>query len=201
MDAALRGFVPFPPERATTYRESGYWTSRPLDSVLRQAAADWPERVGVVDANDSHTFAELDELADRAAAGFAALSIAPGDRVLLQLPNCCRFAIAFFGLLRAGAIPVMCLPGHRLAELTHFAAVSGAVGLVIADTAGGFDYRTMAEKLVAAHPRCATLSSTEIPAHSGRGRTCPTGPPPTLKSTRLPRRCCWYPAAPPACRN
>ncbi|BBX97165.1 2,3-dihydroxybenzoate-AMP ligase [Mycobacterium lacus] len=73
--------------------------------------------------------------------------------MLLQLPNSCRFAVALFGLLRAGAIPVMCLPGHRLAELSHFARISGAVGLIIADTASGFDYRSMAEQLVAAHPR------------------------------------------------
>ena len=63
-----------------------------------------------------------------AAAGLAELGIASGDRVLLQLPNGCEFAVALFALLRAGAIPVMCLPGHRAAELGHFAAVSGANG-------------------------------------------------------------------------
>ena len=60
--------------------------------------------------------------------------------------------MALFGLLRAGAIPVMCLPGHRLAELSHFADVSRAVALIITDTAGGFDYRAMADELVRTHP-------------------------------------------------
>ncbi|CAM2929435.1 2,3-dihydroxybenzoate-AMP ligase [Mycobacterium intermedium] len=147
------GFVPFPPQRAAEYRAAGLWAGRTVDSLLRQTAATWPDRTAVVDPLGSHTYSQLDELADRAAAGFARLGIAPGERVLLQLPNSCRFAIALFGLLRAGAIPVMCLPGHRLAELTHFAKVSDAVGLVIADKAGGFDYRSMAERLVAANPR------------------------------------------------
>jgi mycobactin salicyl-AMP ligase len=40
------------------------------------------------------SYAELDERADRAAAGLAALGIAPGDRVLLQLPNSGEFAVA-----------------------------------------------------------------------------------------------------------
>lgn len=151
--ALLDGFIPFPPQRAATYQAAGYWTGRPVDSVLRRAATAWPDRVGVVDTVSSHTYSELDELVDRAAAGFASLGIAPGDRVLLQLPNSCRFAVALFGLLRAGAVPVMCLPGHRLAELSHFAEVSDAVGLVIAETANGFDYRSMAEHLVAKHPR------------------------------------------------
>ncbi|BEH77867.1 2,3-dihydroxybenzoate-AMP ligase [Mycobacterium pseudoshottsii] len=149
----VAGFIPYPPERVASYRAAGYWTGRSIGSLLRQAAARWPDRVGVVDAGASHTFCELDKLADRAAAGFVSLGIAPGDRVLLQLPNSCRFAVALFGLLRAGAIPVMCLTGHRLAELRHFAEVSGAVGLIVAQHAGGFDYRSMAERLVAAHPQ------------------------------------------------
>ncbi len=98
------------------------------------------------------SYAELDERADRAATGLRRLGIAPGDRVLLQLPNGCQFAVALFGLLRAGAIPVMCLPGHRAAELAHFAEVSRATGLVIPDAANGFDYRAMARDLVSDHP-------------------------------------------------
>lgn len=147
------GFVPFPPDRAAAYRAAGFWTRRTVDSILDHAAASWPHRVAVVDGHRSHTYAELDQLADRAAAGFAALGIAPTDRVLLQLPNSVRFAVTLFGLLRAGAIPVLCLPGHRLAEVGHFADVSEATGLVIAETAEGFDYKPMAEQLVARQPR------------------------------------------------
>ncbi|OBJ48101.1 (2,3-dihydroxybenzoyl)adenylate synthase [Mycobacterium sp. 1423905.2] len=151
--SSLSGFVPFPPDRAAAYVRAGYWTGRTVDSVLRDAAVGWPERVAVIDAHGSHTFAELDNLADRAAGSFAALGITSGDRVLLQLPNSCRFAVALFGLLRAGAIPVMCLAGHRFAELSHFAEVSDAVALVVPQSAGGFDYRPLAERLTAAHPR------------------------------------------------
>ncbi|MDP7707256.1 (2,3-dihydroxybenzoyl)adenylate synthase [Mycobacterium sp. TY815] len=146
------GFVPFPPDRSAAYRAAGYWSGRSLGALLREAAARWPDRPAVVDATGSHTYAELDALADEAAAGFAALPLGPGDRVLVQLPNSRRFAVALFGLLRAGAIPVMCLPGHRLAELTHFARISGAVGAVITDITAGFDYRQLAEQLIAACP-------------------------------------------------
>jgi mycobactin salicyl-AMP ligase len=149
---APTGFVPFPDERAAAYRAAGYWTGQPVDSVLRRAAGNWPENVAVTDSRDTYTFAQLDRLADRAAAGFAALGITPGERVLLQLPNSTRFAVTLFGLLRAGVIPVMCLPGHRLAEMTHFAAVSEAVAIVIADSAGGFDYRPMAAQVAGEHP-------------------------------------------------
>ena len=146
------GFVAFPPDRAAEYRRAGYWVGRPLDSILRHGATSWPGVVAVVDAERSYTFAELDAVADRIAAGLYDLGLRPGDRVLLQLPNSTQFAVALFGLLRAGVVPVMCLPGHRAAELGHFATVSGAVGLVIPDVAAGFDYRELAAKLQQANP-------------------------------------------------
>lgn len=151
---ALDGFVPFPADRAASYRAAGYWTGRTLDTILGEAARRWPDRIAVLDAvgGTGFSYADLDDQARRAAAGLRVLGVAPGERVLLQLPNRCQFAVALFGLLRAGAIPVLCLPGHRGAELGHFAAVSGATGLLITDTASGFDYRTMARALVDEHP-------------------------------------------------
>jgi mycobactin salicyl-AMP ligase len=150
----MEGFVPFPADRAASYRAAGYWTGRTLDSVVTDAARRWPDRIGVLDAipGDVFSYAELDERANRVAAGLRGLGIAPGDRVLLQLPNGCQFAVALFGLLLARAIPVMCLPGHRAAELGHFAAVSQATGLLIADAANGFGYRAMVRELVKDHP-------------------------------------------------
>ena len=96
--------------------------------------------------------------------GCAVWESRPGDRVLLQLPNGCQFAVALFGLLRARAMPVMCLPGHRAAELGHFAAVGQATGLLIADAANGFDYRAMARELVADH---ATLKHVIVDGDPG----------------------------------
>lgn len=147
------GFVPFPEERAEEYRRAGYWAGRPLDSLLTEAAQRRPDHPAVVDVVERLTFAELSAQADTVAAGLTELGIRPGERVLLQLPNSVRFAVTFFGLLRAGAVPVMCLPGHRTAELGHFADVSDAVALVVADEIGGFDYREMATQLMADRPR------------------------------------------------
>jgi mycobactin salicyl-AMP ligase len=153
--AGLDGFVGFPAERAARYHSAGYWTGRSLDSILADAARRWPDRTAVLDAGaprEQLSFAELDERADRAAAGLSALGITPGDRVLVALPNSYQFAVVLFALLRAATIPVMCLPGHRAAELGHFITVSGASGLVIADSANGFDYRAMARELIDDHP-------------------------------------------------
>ncbi len=152
--SVMEGFEPFPPDRAAAYRAAGYWSGRTVDSLLSDSAERWPSRTAVIDAEGPTrlTFAQLDERANRAAAGVAELGISVGDRVLLQLPNRCEFAVALFALLRAGAIPVMCLTGHRAAELGHFAAVSEATAMIIPDIASGFDYRLMAEELLREHP-------------------------------------------------
>ncbi|WIM89396.1 AMP-binding protein [Candidatus Mycobacterium wuenschmannii] len=152
--SVMEGFVPFPQDRAESYRAAGYWAGRPLDSILTDAAHRWPNRTAVIDADGARrlTFAELNERADRAAAGLTELGIRAGDRALLQLPNSSEFAVALFALLRAGVIPVMCLTGHRAVELGHFAAVSEATALLIPDTASGFDYRPMARELARDNP-------------------------------------------------
>ncbi|MEB3061609.1 (2,3-dihydroxybenzoyl)adenylate synthase [[Mycobacterium] zoologicum] len=140
----MQGFVPFPAERAAAYRAAGYWRDRPLESLLTDAARRWPDRPAVIDDTATLSFAELDRAVDRAAAG---LRVGAGDRVLLQLPNSCAFAVTLFALLRAGAVPVLCLPGHRAAEIGHLAAVSDAVGIVIPDATAGFDYPAMVDEL------------------------------------------------------
>ncbi|MGX1809859.1 (2,3-dihydroxybenzoyl)adenylate synthase [Nocardia sp. NPDC055321] len=148
------GFVPFPPEFAERYRREGYWAGAPLGELLRAAAAKWPEHTALVPGADGAgaTYAELDAAADRAAHGFLALGIAPGDRVVVQLPNTPEFITVLFGLLRAGIIPVLTLPAHRRAEIEHLTNLSGAVAYVIADRAGDFDYRVLAAEVRAAAP-------------------------------------------------
>lgn len=173
---APEGFVPFPAERAAAYRAAGYWTATTLGAMLATSARRWPDRIAVADGTARLSYAELDAAADAAAAGLTGLGIDPGDRVLLQLPNGCRFVVALFGLLRAGAIPVMCLPGHRAAELSHLAAVSDATALVIADTAGGFDYRPMAAQLVGAHPRLRQVIVDGDPGPFVSWPAAPAGP-------------------------
>lgn len=161
---SAEGFVPFPPARAEAYRQAGYWTGSTVESLLRVSAARRADHPAVIDEHATLSYRELDAAADNAAHAFIRLGITPGDRVLLQLPNRASFAVALFGLMRAGAIPVMCLPGHRAAELSHFIEVADAVALVIADSAGGFDYRALAVELSQKHP---SLRSVVVDGDAG----------------------------------
>ncbi|WP_225727815.1 MULTISPECIES: (2,3-dihydroxybenzoyl)adenylate synthase [unclassified Nocardia] len=138
------GYVPFPESAAAAYRAAGHWSGRTLGELLRAAAGRHPDRPALLDERGAHSYADVDAAADRMANGLLALGIAPGDRVVVQLPNVPEFLTVLFGMLRAGIIPVLALPAHRRAEIAHLAELSGAVGYVIPDRVGDFDYRELA---------------------------------------------------------
>ena len=123
--------------------------------------------------------------------------------MLLQLPNTREFAVAAFALLRAGVVPVLCLPGHRTAELGHFAEVSGAVGWSIPDVVGGFDYRDMAAQLVEAHPDLRHVYVHGDPgafeSWSALADFEDPGPPVVHRRHHASPRSCWSQVAPRGC--
>lgn len=143
------GFVPHPDELIDRYRAAGIFDDRPLWSPLVDAAAATPDAPAVSDAETGRTltYAELLGAADGRAAGFAAAGLLPGNRAVLQLHNSAEFAVTFFGLVRAGIVPVMTLPAHRITEIAHLAAGSGARAYIGDDVRGDFDFRDLAADL------------------------------------------------------
>ena len=77
-----------------------------LSSVLEHTARLTPDRVAVSFASQNLTYAQLDATADRVAAGLHELGIRAGDHVALSCPNLPWFPIAYFGILKAGAVVV-----------------------------------------------------------------------------------------------
>ncbi|GAY08789.1 (2,3-dihydroxybenzoyl)adenylate synthase [Pseudonocardia sp. N23] len=142
------GFTPWPSELAARYREAGYWRGETLGELLRTWAASHRDALAVVDGELRLSYAELDKRVDERAAGLVALGIGAGDRLVLQLPNTAELVVLTFALARIGAVPVMALPAHRRTEIEHLAALSEAVGYVVADSFQGFDHRTLAAEIV-----------------------------------------------------
>ena len=63
-----------------------------------------PDRGAV--SGDPLSYAQLDALSDRLAAGLESAGVRPGDMVGLQLPNIPQFLIAYFGILKCGGVAV-----------------------------------------------------------------------------------------------
>ncbi len=65
------------------------------------------------------TYAELGNQIERAAEGLRRLGVQAGDRVALILPNCPQHVVAFYAILRLGAIVVEHNPLYTERELRH----------------------------------------------------------------------------------
>jgi len=81
-------------------------TALNLASVLEHQAHVNPDRVAITYKDTHLTFGQVDAQASQIAAGLAALGIAPGDHVALSCPNVPWFPIAYYGILKAGAVVV-----------------------------------------------------------------------------------------------
>ena len=108
-----------------------------LAALVRAAARRSPEAPAVVAGEERLTWAELDATVDRAAAGYAELGLAAGDRVAVQLPNGVDWLRAAVGALRAGLVVVPVNTAYTDPELEYVLTDSGA-GLLVA-AAGGDD--------------------------------------------------------------
>ena len=77
-----------------------------LASVLEHPARLTPDRVAISFQSQDLTYAQLNATATRVAAGLHAMGIRAGDHVALSCPNLPWFPIAYFGILKAGAVVV-----------------------------------------------------------------------------------------------
>ncbi len=142
----------WPDDMAARYRAKGYWRGETFSQLLRSRAEAQGDAVAVVGMDQRWTYGDLLQKAETAAAGFLALGLKPGDRVVVQLPNLPEFLSVVFGLFRAKLIPVYALPAHRSTEIVHFVTRAEASAYVVADRHEGFDYRALARAVQAEVP-------------------------------------------------
>ncbi|GAB6259448.1 (2,3-dihydroxybenzoyl)adenylate synthase [Peribacillus sp. N1] len=140
----LKGCTSWPKEFADLYRKEGCWKGETFGEMLRDRAKELGERIAITSGERNMSYAELDNSADRLAAGFHKLGIKKSDRVVVQLPNVIEFFEVCFALFRLGALPVFALPTHRSSEINYFCEFAEAVAYIIPDMHAGFDYRDLA---------------------------------------------------------
>src|SRR5262249_33096538 len=106
---------------------------QPAYRALDMGAMNYPDRPATIFFGREMTFRELQDRAYRLATALAELGIAKGDRVGIMLPNCPQFPIAFWGILRAGAVVVCFNPTYTAREFERQAKDSGIRALIVLD--------------------------------------------------------------------
>jgi long-chain acyl-CoA synthetase len=93
---------------------------------LMSAAERFPERPALLLADTRITYAELEAATARVAGTLIERGLEPGDRVGVMLPNVPEFAIAYYGVLRAGGVVVPMNVLLKRREIEFYLGDSGA---------------------------------------------------------------------------
>ena len=101
-----------------------------LAVILSETASASPGKPVAVYAGGQMSYGELDAMSDRFAAGLELTGLHPGDVVGLQLPNIAQFLIAYFGILKAGAVVMPLNVLLKAPEIAYQLRDSGARVLV-----------------------------------------------------------------------
>ena len=111
-----------------------------VQQLLLDSTAKYPDRIAVrmvlrylplgLRVQAVLSYRELNRLSDRFAAALAGLGVGKGDRVAIMLPNIPQQVIAYFGVLKAGAIVVNTNPTYPAYELEPLLRSTGAETIV-----------------------------------------------------------------------
>ena len=104
-----------------------------LASLLDRAARTHGNRLAIRFQNFQMTYSRLHEAAERFAEALRLRGVKPGQRVAVMLPNIPQTVIAFWGIMKAGAVAVMTNPLYMEKELLHHFNDAGAEVLVTLD--------------------------------------------------------------------
>jgi long-chain acyl-CoA synthetase len=103
----------------------------PLDEVLRAGLEASPDAVALASSERAITWRGLDEARLRLAAGYAALGLAPGDRLASLMPNRIDLVIHYLACFAAGLVATPLNYRYTTREIDHALEVSGASALVV----------------------------------------------------------------------
>ena len=107
-----------------------------LVDLFETSTADFADRPAMLCFDSALTYAGLGKAARALAAWLQAEGLAKGDRVAIMLPNVPAYAVAIFGILKAGGTVVNVNPLYTPREFAGQIADSGARFLIVMENFG-----------------------------------------------------------------
>ncbi|OPY86837.1 MAG: Long-chain-fatty-acid--CoA ligase [Smithella sp. PtaU1.Bin162] len=107
-----------------------------MPDILDRVSAKFPEKTALIFQGYEVTYAQFKDMVDRFATCLAAFGVKKGDAVAILLPNMIPCVVAYFAVLKIGAITVMNNPLYSDRELEYQFNDAGAKVLVTLDLLG-----------------------------------------------------------------
>ncbi|MEX2557070.1 MAG: long-chain fatty acid--CoA ligase [Actinomycetota bacterium] len=104
-----------------------------IANLVRETANRLGSKPALIFHDQAIRYAELDREIERAAGGFAALGIRPGDRVGVLVHNVPQFIYAYQGLARAGAVTIPLNTMYTADEVSFILADADARAVVVSE--------------------------------------------------------------------
>ncbi|MBC8029538.1 MAG: AMP-binding protein [Pyrinomonadaceae bacterium] len=117
------------PKRIYTYRD----LLELFETSTKRHSTRVAMRIEREGRHEQYTYADLRELANRAAGFLASEGIAPGQRVMLVSQNTPEWGMTYFGVLKTGASCIPVDPESSLEEIINFARAGEAAGIVLSE--------------------------------------------------------------------
>ena len=139
-----------------------------LPSFFRTFCALNAANEAVVAGDERLSFADLDRLSDRVAAGLVKRGIGKGDRVGIAMRNCVSWILAYMGILKAGAVATLLNGWWEPAEMEHAVLLTDPKLIIadasrakrIAERCSGRDIVSLAVDLPAEHALAELLENS-----------------------------------------
>ncbi|WP_246479439.1 long-chain-fatty-acid--CoA ligase [Kaustia mangrovi] len=112
---------------------------RPLHDIFDEAVRRHSSRPCTIFLGQTLSYGEIGELTERLAAGLSRAGLEPGTRVALVLPNTPYYIVAYYALLKLGAVVVNVNPLYTVEEMDHQFRDAGCEMAVTLDLAMLFD--------------------------------------------------------------
>ena len=139
----VEGLRTIPADLAARYEAEGWWTRETLGELVASGLAANPDagfHVHSAVRPFAGTFADVEHVARRFAAGLRDRGVGPGDVVALQLPNWMHAAAAFWAATMLGAVVVPIVHFYGRKEVGHIVETARPRVFVTAREFGRMSY-------------------------------------------------------------
>ena len=109
-----------------------------IQEQFDRAVRDFPDKPALAYIGQTYTYDQLDEAIAKLASALLGLGMGNGAKALLYLPNCPQWVMAWFALLRIGAVAIPVSPIYTPADLRYMINDSGAEAIFCLDTNFGY---------------------------------------------------------------
>ena len=103
----------------------------PCFSLLEHSAERFPNQTCTIFKGAEIIYKEMNDITDRLAAGLYSLGIKKGDRVGLFIPNTPQFIMAYYAIMKIGAIVVATNPLYTEREIIYQVNDAGVEVMVL----------------------------------------------------------------------